>query len=274
MNTKLIKLSLLLLSLQVLLPVHIVLADTGPKPTMEFAFKQELTGEQITIASGVLFECEQPDCSDAAPLEDVGPQGLYCEPQSCRAIGYGFAPYHRLEIEFSDGVTRKSNIFETVGFDSSYTVTVRPDDLLVEAQFNLLPSFSLGILEVIACICALIGGVSTVGLKEVIHSLPVTIIIEGVFGLAYSIWRKKPLGPILITSIFANLITQSLLWIVLNIFFEHYLIALSLAEILIWMIESFLLYRFPANQLRLQEAALISLVMNLSSFVLGWYLPI
>ena len=156
MNTKLIKLSLLLLSLQVLLPVHIVLADTGPKPTMEFAFKQELTGEQITIASGVLFECEQPDCSDAAPLEDVGPQGLYCEPQSCRAIGYGFAPYHRLEIEFSDGQTRRSNIFETAAFDSKYTVTVRPDDLFVESRFTLstLPPFAL---VALACVCGLMG---------------------------------------------------------------------------------------------------------------------
>ena len=164
MIAKLIKLFILLLSIQVLLPAHVALADTGPKPTMEFAFNQELTEELVTIISGILYECDQPDCSDAAPLEEVGPQGLYCEAQSCRAIGYGFAPYHRLEIEFSDGITRQSNIFETVGFDSKYTVTVRPEDLLIEAQFSLLPSFSLGILEVITCICTLIGGVLIVGL--------------------------------------------------------------------------------------------------------------
>jgi hypothetical protein len=50
---------------------------------------------------------------------------------------YGFASYHTLEIEFTDGKTRASNIFETAGFDSKYKVTVGPDDLLVEAQFNL-----------------------------------------------------------------------------------------------------------------------------------------
>ena len=157
MIPKLIKLLLLLLVLQLLLPVYVVSADTGPKPTMEFSFTQELIDEPVTIISGILYECDQSDCSDAAPLEDLGPQGLYCEPQSCRAIGYGFAPYHQLEIEFSDGITRQSNIFETAGFDSRYTVTVRPDDLLVEARFSLLPSFSLGILEVITCVCALIG---------------------------------------------------------------------------------------------------------------------
>ena len=164
MILKLIKPIILLFFMQAFLPVHTVFADTGPKPTMEFSFNQELTGEPLTIVSGILYECDQSDCSDADPLEEVGPQRLYCESQSCRAIGYGFAPYHRLEIEFSDGVTRQSNIFETSGFDSKYTVTVRPEDLLVEAQFNLLPSFSLGILEIIICICTLIGGVLTVGL--------------------------------------------------------------------------------------------------------------
>lgn len=157
MNSKLLKLFHLLLFFQTFLHADMVLADTGPKPTMEFTFNQELTDEPLTIISGILYECSQPDCSDASPLEEVGPQGLYCETQSCRAIGYGFAPYHRLEIEFSDGITRQSNVFETAGFDSKYTVTIRPDDLLVEVQFSLLPSFSLGILEVITCICTLVG---------------------------------------------------------------------------------------------------------------------
>lgn len=164
MVSKLIKLLILLFFLQVFLPSHVALADTGPKPTMDFQFQFESGVERSGIISGILFECNEEDCSDAAPLEELGPQGLYCEAQSCRAAGYGFAPYHRLEIEFSDAVTRQSNIFETAGFDSKHTVTVRPEDLLVEAQFNLLPSFSLGILEVITCICTLIGGVLTVGL--------------------------------------------------------------------------------------------------------------
>jgi hypothetical protein len=96
-------------------------------------------------------------------MEDVGPQGLYCEPQSCRAIGYGFSQYHRLEIEFSDGVTRQSNIFETAGFDSKYTVIIRPDDLLVEERFNLFAFPRTGTV-IVACICALVGLSLLVGL--------------------------------------------------------------------------------------------------------------
>lgn len=105
-------------------------------------------------------------------------------------------------------------------------------------------------------------------------TLLVTIIVEGVVVLGYSIWRKKPVGPILLTSILANLITQSLLWIALSLFFQYYLALLLIAEIIIWMIESISLYGFRFNQLSAREALLLSLVMNLSSFALGWLLPI
>ena len=160
---KYMKLFSLLFFLRVFLPVPIAIADTGPKPTMDFQFRFESGVEKSGIISGILFECNQPDCSDAAPLEDVGPQGLYCEPQSCRAAGYGFAPYHRLEIDFSDGVTRQSNIFETAGFDSKYTVTVRPEDLLVESRFSLTAIPRTGTI-IVVCICALVGLGLLVGL--------------------------------------------------------------------------------------------------------------
>ena len=163
MRPKFRKLFFLLLFLQFFLPAQVALADTGPKPTMDFQFKQELTGEQVTITSGILYECEQSDCSDAAPLQELGPQGFRCDAESCSALAYGFSPYHKIEIVFSDGKTRQSNIFKTAGFDSKYTVTVRPEDLLVEAQFT--PSnFPFTIVTVIACICALVGVGLVVGL--------------------------------------------------------------------------------------------------------------
>ena len=158
-----------LILLQFLSSTQAVLADTGPKPTMEFTFKQDLPeGEKHTIVSGILYECDQSDCSDAAPLAEVGPQGFYCDAQSCRAIAYGFAPYHRIEIELSDEITRQSNIFETAGFDSKYTVTVQPDDLLVEAQLGLgiLPSIAI---IALTCICIVLGLGLVVGLIMLIR---------------------------------------------------------------------------------------------------------
>ena len=107
-----------------------------------------------------------------------------------------------------------------------------------------------------------------------ILTLSVTILIEGIIVVGYSLWRGKPLLPILLTSIFANLLTQSLLWIGLILFFHHYLYTLYFAEVLIWMLESILLYRIPANKLELSEAILLSLIMNLASFGAGWFLPV
>jgi hypothetical protein len=156
MLSKLTKLVVLVLILRLLFPSQIVLADTGPKPTMDFVFDQSLLESDLQVISGILYECDQPDCSDAAPLQEVGPQRFTCDTTSCQATAYGFAPYHRIEIEFSDEQTRQSNIFQTAGFASSYAVTVRPDDLLVKAKFSLgflSPIFII----IIACVCALVG---------------------------------------------------------------------------------------------------------------------
>lgn len=117
MIPRLAKLSSLLFFFLLLLPARVALADTGPKPTMNFAFWQELPGEPVTITSGILYECDQSDCQDASPLEEAGPQRFTCEATTCYAMAYGFSPYHRLEIQFSDGQTRQSNVFETAGFE-------------------------------------------------------------------------------------------------------------------------------------------------------------
>ena len=152
------KLFLLSIFLLIFLPAGIVEADTGPKPTMEFEFQQELAGEPVTIIWGTLYECEHSDCSDAAPLEELGPQGFSCSVDRCDAMAYGFAPYHKLEIGFSDGQTRQSNVFETAGFNSIYGVTVRPGDLLVESRFSSsLPPLPTAVVLLGACL--LCGGV-------------------------------------------------------------------------------------------------------------------
>jgi len=104
--------------------------------------------------------------------------------------------------------------------------------------------------------------------------LAITIVVEGAVVAGYSIRWKKPFRSLLFTSIGVNLITQPFLWIVLTLFFRHYLIALLVAEILIWISESVLLYSVPTNQLGVPDAVLLSLSMNLASFALGWLLPI
>lgn len=107
-----------------------------------------------------------------------------------------------------------------------------------------------------------------------IDTLLITISAESLVVIGYSSWRGKGTRPLLFTSIWINIFTQSLLWLVLNLFFRYYLAALLVAEILIWGMESILLYSIPANQLQVKEAILLSLSMNLLSFAIGWFLPV
>ena len=149
------------------LPLYTASADTGPKPGMSFEFTQEVSGQPVTITSGVLLECEQSDCSDGKPLEQAGPQRFSCDTTSCSAMAYGFSTYHRLEIQFSDGKTRQSNIFKTAGFNSTYTVTIRQDDLLVKPN----PGFAFFSTATIILLC---GG-CLVGIIIIVVVVPLLV---------------------------------------------------------------------------------------------------
>ena len=107
-----------------------------------------------------------------------------------------------------------------------------------------------------------------------IATLAITILVESVVVTSYAIRRKKPLYHLLFSSICANLLTQVFLWVVLTLFPQAYLITLFTAEICIWGIEAFILYLYRCNQLTLREAMLLSLVINLASFSIGWLLPV
>ncbi|WKZ48185.1 MAG: hypothetical protein QY306_02315 [Anaerolineales bacterium] len=106
------------------------------------------------------------------------------------------------------------------------------------------------------------------------YSLIFTILIEGTVVLGYSILAKRPASPLLWASLVVNIFTQSLLWISLQLFFRYYLATLFVAEILIWLIESFLLQRLSNGKLNLRDACALSFCMNASSFGIGWFLPI
>jgi hypothetical protein len=108
----------------------------------------------------------------------------------------------------------------------------------------------------------------------VIFTLIPTIAIEGVIVCGFALWRKKPVGPILAASVFANLLTQIMLWGVLNLFPGHYLTTLFIMEFFIWILESAILYYYPGTLLGRREALSLSLGMNLASFGIGWFLPV
>ena len=113
------------------MPVRVAQADVGPKPSMEFEFVYE-TDEPLAIVAGEQMQCEEPDCSDAESLEEVGPNRFWCTGDHCSSSSYGYTTYNQLVVQFSDGVTRTSGVFSGGTMKNEYRVTVREDGLEVE----------------------------------------------------------------------------------------------------------------------------------------------
>jgi predicted membrane protein len=108
----------------------------------------------------------------------------------------------------------------------------------------------------------------------VIDTLAITLLVEGLVVAIYAIVSRKPLVHLLISSVFANLFTQSILWLILNAFPRTYLLTLFIAEICIWAVEAAILHFYPFNRLKTREALFLSLVMNMASLSIGWFLPV
>ncbi|MCX8062618.1 MAG: hypothetical protein N3D16_08550 [Anaerolineales bacterium] len=121
------------------LPTFTARADVGLKPEMEFKFIAEDPQQSFVIASATLYECQQPDCSDAQPIDEIGPQRLNCQNDVCTIYFYGLEPYYRLEASFEDGRTLTSQSFAPYGFHSYYSVVVRESDLQVKNRFAFDP---------------------------------------------------------------------------------------------------------------------------------------
>jgi hypothetical protein len=114
-----------------LVPTGGAQADVGPKPSMDFEFVYE-TEEPLGIVEGQQMQCEEPDCADAEPLEEVGPNSFRCSGGRCSSRSYGYSTYNQLVIEFSDGVTRTSDVFSSGMMRTEYRVTVHENSLEVE----------------------------------------------------------------------------------------------------------------------------------------------
>lgn len=232
------------------LAVREVRADVGPKPSMTFNFAYEIEPAP-TIVAGEQIQCDDATCTSGKPLEKAGPQGFRCTETACTSMAYGYRDYHRLVIEFSDGVTRESDVFEQRGFNGIYTVTVRADDLEVTPKGGLGSRIGLivGLVAGGAIVGLLIGGL-ILGLIVVVvifitkrskitpkgdrrpfvaawaiavpmliagvflmPALPVTVALEGAAAGIYAGLRQYPPFLWLTLVTLGNLVTQPLLWL-------------------------------------------------------------
>ena len=67
--------------------------------------------------------------------------------------------------------------------------------------------------------------------------------------------------------------SRNLLWLALTLLPPQPLPVLLGMEALIWLIEAFCLQVYPDNEVSWPQALLLSLVMNLTSFGIGWFWP-
>jgi hypothetical protein len=124
---------LLLILFLAAIPSQSVEADAGPHPSMQFVFISKVKPTP-TIVSGQLYECKDEACTKSGLLPEMGPQRFQCQPNTCNSSGYMYTTYHRLEIVFSDGLTRQSNIFTKVAYFANYLVTIEDKSLVVEEK--------------------------------------------------------------------------------------------------------------------------------------------
>lgn len=106
-------------------------ADLGPKPRIEIQLPSELVGN---VRDGELLLCQQPDCSDAKELQNIGPQYFDCLQDSCGGLAYGFAPYLQLRITLNDGQQITSAVFTKKEFEARFQASLNGDELIVTEQ--------------------------------------------------------------------------------------------------------------------------------------------
>jgi hypothetical protein len=310
-SRKTISLFLLALTILLLGSAATPPTDMGPKPSMEFELSF-VGGPALEVIDVQLLECADPSCAEAQPLEELGPQGISCNETTCSSLAYDYQEYHQLILEFSDGSRLESNIFQNDSFETHYRVSVRSDDLLVERTSgrsnpmgwmilgiigaSLLAVVVFGIMLVLLVLLIVRAGKGQESFQDsrliyiglwltMIPSLafasyfslaiPATVVLELMLAAVYVRIVKRETLTTLTTVAAANLITLPALWFGLNIFAEgNSWAGLLFAEVFIWIGEAILLFLTQRRRLSWREAALLSLLLNGASFLIGLLLPV
>ena len=326
-----IRLVIILVSIFSLLIPHIgVSADIGPKPWMNFPVSWQ-SGTPEEISAVVLYTCSDPSCSDAHPLEELGPQHITCESSDlCTSMAYGYNTYFQLELTFASGRILSSSPIEYTK-SGIYPVTVLSDTLLIEVpepglleDVLTLPAaednpmdfeLSFGAGMVILAIFALVAGAAVVlggstllvilsrrsGEEDLTFqnarvpfflvwiaalvfflpgtvispAVPLTVLVECAAALIYAVLRKRNLTTTGTFVLLANLLTVPVLLFIALIFgFNAIGFVILTVEILIWLVEAVVLFIVQRQTIKFHEALLLSLGLNLLSFLTGLLLPV
>ncbi len=238
---------LFVVSIVMMLSTGTVYADVGPKPTMKFKFVYEIP--PVSILDGQQIECEDIACKNAQPLATLGPQRFWCEGNECSSMAYGYHPYHKLIIKFNDR-ERESDVFEQKGFNGEYIITVHEQSLSVQQTFNL------------------IGSLNPLLLLAFFPALILTLVIELIVAAIYVAIRKIS-KRILIWVFVANILSLPLVWFLFPFLQLDAITTILLAEIFAVVFEAALLAVTNRRILPFKQAAVLSILMNAVSSLIG-----
>lgn len=256
----------LIATLGFILPVTPAKADMGiAPPSMHFSIEYQIP--HTDIVEGNLLLCDDVDCEQYQILDTVdyysyGLPNFYCggenDSEWCYA-GIGddnFGKYHRISLQFVDGVTRISNVFKKRGYSSYYTVVVNEVDLVVKE--NAAKNLRFGnLFSPLQTVCF-------------IPSALITLITEVKVAKLYSKKIKKPIGRIVL----ANLISLPLVWFIIPSWLEvKFLWLLIIVESFAIIFEAiFIYYTNRSSGVTFKEGLITSLIVNLASIGVGVFL--
>lgn len=224
-----------------------IYADLGPKPSMAFDIAAP---EGVTLIGGEQYECEDAECKDSQPLGKAGPQRFFCIAQDaqCFSRAYGYAPYHKLSLQFSDK-TRESNVFKSLAFDASFSVSVTESGIVVEQKKSEIsgkdvftPFFGAALITIIV---------------EFIAALLIFFILK--------VSKKKLL---LFAVVSGNLITLPLVWFVFPLL-QPAPLAILLAECFAVLFEAWWIWMIGKKQFSFSRSLLLSIALNILSIIGG-----
>lgn len=228
----------------------LVSADLGPKPTMKFNLQYE-TQNQITLLGGEQYQCGDKNCEDIKPLGKLGPQRFTCQDNFCSSLAYGYYPYQKLVLNFSDK-SRESQIFHTESFNAEFNVKVTDSNLIID---ETTPITSRG------------------RFPSFIKALIITLILELLVALIY-LSATKISKKIILYVLIANIISLPIVWFLfpsIQIIPLVFLIFV-ISEVFAVVFEAYFIYYFNKKIISLKKSFILSIIMNMVSLFVGGFI--
>lgn len=219
-------------------------ADISPEPQISYIFKYSNDEALKIVPQGSeQFQCADTLCSNPEPLGIYGLQKLYCGETECHSISYEFKPFQKLVVEFSDGKTRESQIFNAPSKTrSAMQVNVKEDRLEVIPLAHITPSEKIPAKYIIATF--------------------ISILILEILAAILFLWAGELPYSILGYVLAANIISIPLNWWVLSNYINN--------NAVLWTIASFFellfIYFLNKKKINFKKTAALVLFANVTSF--------